>query len=52
MIDHPAEFKSVQQGAIESAIVFVGLVGAVRVCLRSQITDTLFEAGGRDRRNT
>lgn len=52
MIDLLAEFKRLQQAVIESAIVFEVLVGAARVCLRGQIADTLFEAGGRDRRNT
>lgn len=52
MSDLPAGFESLKQGAIESVMVFAGLVGAVRVCSRSQIADTLFEVGERCRRNT
>ena len=40
-----------QQAALDGENVFAVLMDAVRVCSLGQITDALFDVGGRYRRN-
>ena len=47
----PAMLKRLQQAVIDNRNVFEVLMDAVRVCSLGQITQTLFEVGGRYRRN-
>ena len=47
----PAMQQRLRQASIDNANLFEVLVDAVRVCSLGQITQTLFEVGGRYRRN-
>jgi isobutyryl-CoA mutase len=47
----PAVLDQLRQAALAGDNLFDVLMGAVRVCSLGQITDTLFEVGGRYRRN-
>jgi len=47
----PAMQKRLRRAAIDNANLFEVLMDAVRVCSLGQITQTLFEVGGRYRRN-
>jgi methylmalonyl-CoA mutase len=47
----PAALARLQQAALAGDNVFAVLMDAVRVCSLGQITDALFEVGGRYRRN-
>jgi methylmalonyl-CoA mutase len=47
----PAMQQRLRQAAIDNANLFEVLMDAVRVCSLGQITQTLFEVGGRYRRN-
>jgi isobutyryl-CoA mutase len=47
----PAMREKLRQAVIDNANVFDTLMEAVRVCSLGQISDTLFEVGGRYRRN-
>jgi len=43
--------QAVQRAALTGENVFAELMNAVRVCSLGQITETLFEVGGKYRRN-
>lgn len=47
----PADLARLQQAALSGGNVFAVLMDAVRTCSLGQITDALFEVGGRYRRN-
>ena len=47
----PAALGRVQSAALNNENVFAQLMGATRYCSRGQITDALFEVGGRYRRS-
>ena len=47
----PAALERLQTAALEGDNLFAVADGAVRVCSLGQITDALFEVGGRYRRN-
>ena len=47
----PAMLQRLQDTVIANGNVFEVLIDAVRVCSLGQITDALFEVGGRYRRN-
>jgi methylmalonyl-CoA mutase len=49
--DRPATIERLQQTALDGGNVFGVLMDAVRCCSLGQITDALFEVGGRYRRN-
>jgi methylmalonyl-CoA mutase len=49
--DRPAALARLQQTALDGGNVFAVLMDAVRCCSLGQITDALFEVGGRYRRN-
>jgi isobutyryl-CoA mutase len=49
--DRPAMLERLRQTALEGGNVFEVLMDAVRCCSLGQITQTLFEVGGRYRRN-
>jgi isobutyryl-CoA mutase len=49
--DAPAQLKRLQQAVIEDANVFEVLMDAVRACSLGQITEALYEVGGKYRRN-
>ncbi|HKN48916.1 MAG TPA: methylmalonyl-CoA mutase family protein, partial [Actinomycetota bacterium] len=49
--DRPAVLERLRQTALEGGNVFEVLMDAVRCCSLGQITETLFEVGGRYRRN-
>ncbi len=47
----PAALAQVQSAALNNENVFAQLMSATRYCSLGQITDALFEVGGRYRRN-
>jgi methylmalonyl-CoA mutase len=49
--ERPAALERLQQTALGGGNVFADLMDAVRCCSLGQITDALFEVGGRYRRN-
>jgi methylmalonyl-CoA mutase len=49
--DRPAALEALQRAALDGANVFGELMHAVRSCTLGEITDALFEVGGRYRRN-
>jgi methylmalonyl-CoA mutase len=49
--DRPAALARLQDAALNGGNVFAVLMDAVRVCSLGEITDALFEVGGRYRRN-
>jgi methylmalonyl-CoA mutase len=49
--ERPAAIERLQQTALDGGNVFAVLMEAVRSCSLGQITDALFEVGGRYRRN-
>ena len=49
--DRTAALARVQEAALAGGNVFAELMDAVRSCSLGEITDTLFEVGGRYRRN-
>jgi methylmalonyl-CoA mutase len=49
--ERPAMLERLRQTALEGGNVFEVLMDAVRCCSLGQITQTLFEVGGRYRRN-
>jgi methylmalonyl-CoA mutase len=49
--ERPAMIERLQQTALDGGNVFAVLMDAVRCCSLGQITDALFEVGGRYRRN-
>jgi methylmalonyl-CoA mutase len=49
--ERPAMIERLQQAALDGGNVFAVLMDAVRCCSLGQITDALFEVGGRYRRN-
>jgi len=49
--DRPAALARVQEAALSGGNVFAELMDAVRCCSLGEITDALFEVGGRYRRN-
>jgi methylmalonyl-CoA mutase len=49
--DAPAQIARLRKAVIEDANVFEVLMDAARVCSLGQITETLYEVGGRYRRN-
>jgi methylmalonyl-CoA mutase len=49
--ERPAMLERLQQVALDGGNVFAVLMDAVRCCSLGQITDALFEVGGRYRRN-
>jgi methylmalonyl-CoA mutase len=49
--DAPEQIERLRRAVIEDANVFEVLMDAARVCSLGQITETLYEVGGRYRRN-
>jgi methylmalonyl-CoA mutase len=49
--ERPATLERLRETALEGGNVFEVLMDAVRCCSLGQITETLFEVGGRYRRN-
>jgi methylmalonyl-CoA mutase len=49
--DGPRLLERLRRAVIDNGNTFEVLMEAVRVCSLGQITDTLFEVGGRYRRN-
>ncbi len=49
--ERPAALARVQQAALDGGNVFAALMDAVRCCSLGEISDALFEVGGRYRRN-
>jgi methylmalonyl-CoA mutase len=49
--ERPAAISRVQEAAVSGGNVFAELMDAVRTCSLGEITDALFEVGGRYRRN-
>ena len=49
--DRPAQIKRLRQAAMNNENTFAALMEAVRHCSLGQITDALFDVGGRYRRN-
>jgi methylmalonyl-CoA mutase len=49
--DRPAAIDRLRQAALSGDNLFAVLMDTVRVCSLGEITDALFEVGGRYRRN-
>jgi methylmalonyl-CoA mutase len=50
-VDRPAALDRLRRAALSGENLFAVLVDAVRACTLGEITDALFEVGGRYRRN-
>ena len=49
--ERPAALERLQAAALDGGNIFAVLMDAVRSCSLGEITDALFEVGGRYRRN-